>query len=288
MYYDDSAENKKDRLAIPPEQNFKGMSYGGWAAAWSNWLFSEDADRNEAQGSMLFLRGNIESYGNALEEKSTPYGQVMVHSQDNTSFYNRTGDRCVVIPRGKAIFIPVLTTTNFIGSQYEGKTSNSEDQIRYAAQTETDKSGGVWALIQRLDRPGEWEPIVKDLLHHRIASPVFTIKISETSAFLEQLTLAEHIVAGEYQAVTEGFFIILKSLPHDTCRLQFGGKGRELNYHTNSIYDIHITDDGRSQVLVMDVTPDIVKGDPNTNLANPKAIKKEAGDGIPALAKLPG
>jgi hypothetical protein len=268
MYYDDPTMDEKDRPVVRPEQNFQGLSYGDWAAAWTNWLFSEDADRNEAQGSTLFLRGNIEHYG-----------------QDDKSFYDRTGDRCVVISKGTSILIPILTTTNFIGSQHEGNTYESEAQIRSAAQRENDNSGGIWALIQRLKNKGEWEPIVKDLLCYRVTSPVFTITIPERSAFLEKLTPLYSPGAGEHQAVTEGFFVLMKWLPEDTCRLQFGGKGRS-NYRTNSIYDIHIAD--RSKMLVRDITPNVVTEDGkaklNPNLASPSIIKL---DTYPPLTRLP-
>lgn len=281
------SEYEKQGLVVSPELNFKGMPYGRWVATWSNWLFSEDADRNEADGHMLFLRGNTE-YGYRVQEKLIPDDNT---GQYDTSFYNRTGDRCVVIPRGKAIFIPVLTATIFMGSQYEGKIVSSEDQIRLAAQTETGKSSGVWAFIQRIDKGGPlgvWEPIVNDLLLYRTVSPLFTIKISEKSLFLKELTLEDNIGAGEYQAITEGFFILLRSLPSESCRLQFGGKGRALNYITNAIYDIHITDDSRSQVLVRDVTDSILKGDPNRNLVDPNYLKiGDSESSMPRLSKLP-
>ena len=60
---------------------------------------------------------------------------------------------------------------------------------------------------------------------------------------------------GEYQAITDGFFIILKSLPANTSwRLRFGGKGRQKYYRTDAIYDIHVTSSERPRVMVRDVT----------------------------------
>src|SRR5216110_361561 len=100
VHYDVSAPLEKDRLVVSPEQNFKGMSYGDWAAAWSNWLFSEDTDRNEAKGSMLFLRGNIEHYGQIITNSTIVSSNATSPVSNGTSFYNRTGDQCVVIPRG--------------------------------------------------------------------------------------------------------------------------------------------------------------------------------------------
>jgi len=261
-----------ENYVVKPEQNFKGMSYGDWAAAWSNWLFSEYADRTEAQGSMLFLRGNIEGYKDAVA----------------TSFYDRTGDRCVIIPKEKAILIPVLTSMEFIGTHNQEETYDSEDMARNAAQTHNDKSGGIWALIQKFDEGKlEWEPIVGDLAKYRVTSSVHPLKISEKSAFLEKLSYEDHVGPGEYQAVTDGFFIIIKELPIGSYRLQFGGKGQQAtNYRTNAIYDIHITENGRSNMLVRDITKDALKPALNANLLKRLTIKK-GGDEIPPLERLP-
>jgi hypothetical protein len=247
-----STKYETDGTVLDPKEILGGMSYGDWAAAWSNWLFSYDPSRAEAEGPMVFLRGNIEYY-----------------KQPNNTFYDRTGNKGIVIPEHKAIFIPVLTAMHFIGSQYEGQMSNYEDQIRHAARNENDKSGGIWAMIQMLGKG--WEPMVSNLMNYRAASSAFKMRISEDSPFLEMLTLKEKMGPGEYEAVTDGFFIIIKpsakSLPAGTdFRLRFGGKGRTESYWTDAIYDIHITPRERSQTLVRDITPDMIKNKTNLNL----------------------
>src|SRR5437899_792542 len=105
---------------VRPEENYRGMSYGAWAASWSNWLFSEDADRNEAEGPIVFLRGNID-YKHSSYEKPTGDDNSLAYHQDTGGFYDRRADGFVVIPRYKAILVPVLTAMEFIGGQYGGK-----------------------------------------------------------------------------------------------------------------------------------------------------------------------
>lgn len=58
----------------------------------------------------------------------------------------------------------------FIGTQNQEETYDSEDMARNAAQTHNDKSGGIWALIQKLEGKLEWEPIVGDLAKYIVTS----------------------------------------------------------------------------------------------------------------------
>jgi hypothetical protein len=241
----------KEDYIVHPKENYRGMSYGDWAEAWSNWFFSSYPDISEAQGPMVFLRGNLEYH--------TVDRNNVDRIEGNTAFYDRTGDRGIVIPEGKAIFIPVMIAIHFIGSEYEGQVSRYEQQIRYVVQKENDKSGGIYAMFKSLET--NWKPIVNDLMQYRATSSMFKLIISENNPFIEKVTLEEKIVPGEYQAVIDGFFIILKSLPKGTSwRLRFGGKGRQKGYRTDAVYDIHITPSERSEVTVRDVTSTLIQG----------------------------
>ena len=84
---------------VNPKENFRGRSYGDWASTWSNWLYSEDPDRSDlAEGHILFLRGNIDYYKYSAED------DVSALDDTRRQFYNRTGDQCVIIPAGTAVF----------------------------------------------------------------------------------------------------------------------------------------------------------------------------------------
>jgi len=43
---------------LPYWQTFKGLSYGEWAAIWTNWFLSKDVDSYNGQ-DILFLRGHV-------------------------------------------------------------------------------------------------------------------------------------------------------------------------------------------------------------------------------------
>jgi hypothetical protein len=252
---------------LKPEENFRGMSYGNWAAVWSNWLYSDDPDRTDKfDEHMILLRGNLDYYKYADE------GDIS-SLDESKRFYNRSGDEAVTICEGTAIFVPVLTAMYFIGREYEGTTLSNESQLRRAARRDNDMSGSIWATIQTPDKDTP-EPIVNDLRLFRVETPVFKLKISDKNPFIQYILGDSHRGTEEYDAVTDGYFLILKSLPSKSCRIQFGGKGRG-KYRTDAVYDIYIAD-CKSSTLVRDISgnkiPTAWFQDNSTNIPVHKAL----------------
>ena len=103
---------------VPPSENFRGMSYGNWAALWSRWLLSEEPD-NYAGGDVLFLRGNVD-YKPLRGATGGPR-----HS-DPKGIYNRTGSKGEKIFEGTAIFFPVVNALLSIGELYDGRLIKNE------------------------------------------------------------------------------------------------------------------------------------------------------------------
>src|SRR5215217_1573019 len=81
---------------LPPNENFRGKSYGEWAAEWWNWLLSEKPDIYSQEDPVLFLRG-------AFDYKARADGKRNPSSTHN----DRTGDKKIEIFEGTAIFFPV-------------------------------------------------------------------------------------------------------------------------------------------------------------------------------------
>lgn len=79
-------------------ENFRGRTYGEWAAMRWNWLVSDQPDDYSMNDTIVFLRANI-----AYEFVSN--GKARVNS---TKHYDRTGDRKITISEGTAIFFPVI------------------------------------------------------------------------------------------------------------------------------------------------------------------------------------
>jgi hypothetical protein len=85
---------------VPPEQNFRGLSYGNWAALWWNWLLSEDPECYNGH-EILFLRGNV-NYGPIGGIKGAP------RDLDGIKYYDKTQGKGEKIWSGTPIFFPVI------------------------------------------------------------------------------------------------------------------------------------------------------------------------------------
>jgi hypothetical protein len=208
-------------------ENFNGMSYGEWAAAWNNWLVSSKPIYDG--GRMLFLRGNID-YRPAGKQRSGP------RFLDPSACYDRTGSKGEDIFEGTAIFIPVITASWSISNIYDGRLIENEQELRYFVNKDLDEGGTMWAKIRNHDST-ESSMIVKDIRDYRIESPVFRLRIPRGSLLNNKME--EYVKPGIYDTVVGGYFILLKSLPLSRYRIAFGGKGRG-PYYTNAIYDISV------------------------------------------------
>ena len=132
-------------LIVDPDNNYKGISYGDWVARWTNWLFSADPDRNEVQGDVVFLRGNVD-YGTALQKAKA--GNPLFNSWD--FFYDRTGEAGVVISDFTSVVVPVITSTYLIGAESKYGILNTEEQVRSVTRIDNDQSVGIWATIESI------------------------------------------------------------------------------------------------------------------------------------------
>jgi hypothetical protein len=239
-------------LVISLQENFRGMSYGSWIATWSNWLLSEAPDY-DVEGDVLFLRGNV-SYRPGTGEGGQP--RVI----DPKGFYNRAGDLQEKISDATAICLPIMTAMYFIGDRYEGRVLENEEHIRYAARKDINEGGDMWATIMK-EGDKVSSKIVVDLEKYRVESPLFKLIVSEKSTLLDFIEYP--MPAGEYDAVTVGYFLIIKSLPISTYRIQIGGKGRGY-YRTDAVYDITVSK--KEKCFVRDISdPSNIYGTPPPN-----------------------
>jgi hypothetical protein len=53
---------------------------------------------------------------------------------------------------------------------------------------------------------------------------------------------------GNYQAITVGYFVLIKSLGIGTYRVKFGGSNGSV-YHTNSVYDIKVLKKRKDKII---------------------------------------
>ena len=213
---------------VQPNENFRGMSYGEWAAEWTKWLFSKDPDGYD-EGNILFLRGNVDYRPVGNDPSSPKY-------INPDAVYDRTARNGITIFDTTAIFVPLIAATYFIHDNYEGKIIKNEQDLRYSVNKETDESPEIWCAIKR---NGELRPskLVSDLKEYRFESSLFKLEIPRNSLLRDRMEVS--VKAGIYEAMTAGHFVIIRSLPSSNYRMIFGGRGTGV-YITNSVYDIRV------------------------------------------------
>jgi hypothetical protein len=259
------------KLIVQPEQTFQGLSYGDWAARWCNWLFSEEPDRTEVNDDVVFLRGNMEYYRYAAMAPDTSKDRDDSIDPAELLFYDRTGDKGILISDKTPVFIPVLTATYFIGGGSESGVMYSEEQVRHKCRKENDLSGGIWLTLESNSVDQSNNSILKstkrsgllgtpsnpdqNLSNYRTSSRLFKLFVAEGNPFLKDMAVEYPINPGEYDAITDGFFVLLKHLNAGSYRIRFGGKGRG-NYRTDAIYDIYVSPEYRHLSTVFDISDD--------------------------------
>jgi hypothetical protein len=225
---------------VSPEENFKGISYGEWAAVWTNWLLSEDPDTYYGS-DVLFLRGNI-NYKPTGELSDSP------RYIDPQELHNRTRKNGETIYEGISIFVPVMTAYFTIGDVYDGRLVKTEEDLRDFVNKDINQTGTIWATIIKKGNK-KANKIVKNLKEYRIESPLFKLTVSDKSPLKDKMETKQK--TGIFDAVAGGYYLMIKSLPSGTYRLFFGGKGRG-PYYTKSVYDIVVK--GKKRNTLVDVS----------------------------------
>jgi hypothetical protein len=221
---------------VHPGENFRGMSYGDWAAVWWNWLLSEEPDNYDG-GDVLFLRGNVE-YKHAGGVVGAPT------YSDPKGFFDRTGSFGEKIFERTAIFFPVVIAMLHRGELYDGRLIKNEEEMRFAARKDISEGGAMWANIM-VKGDKKATKIVKNLRDYRVESPLFNLEVSDKSRFRDRME--SPLQAGFYESITVGYFLLIKSLPPSNYRIHFGGQGRG-TYYTDSVYDITVEGERRDSV----------------------------------------
>jgi len=222
---------------VRPTENFRGMSYSEWATIWSNWLFSEDPDTYDGS-NILFLRGNVSYKPVDDSEEGGP------RHIDLRGIYDRTGQNGERIFEGTSILIPVIVSMFSIGDIYEGIKLKTPQQLRYTANIDLDRGGPMWATIMRKGERHAYK-IVNNIRDYRVATPLFKFIVPDNSLLMDKAEVP--VRPGIYDAVTVGFFLLIKLLVPSTYRINFGGKGTGA-YYTNSLYDITVQGKRRDTV----------------------------------------
>ncbi len=235
---------------IPPNENFRGRSYGEWASEWLKWMVSSDPDSYSRDDPILFLRANV--------DYSPVEGATNGYRENTTTHYDRTFDKAIKIYDDTAIFFPVVEANFLIGCKNpDDKTTIllSEEELRYYARKDIDSGWQIGACItMKNEKP---RPIVNNLKDYRAESQLFKILVSEKNPLKNKME--EELKAGVFDAVTDGYWILIRELQatDEPYRIYFeANKGTY--YHYAATYDIFVSARPRSNF--QDTSHTIVHG----------------------------
>lgn len=220
---------------MPPAETFKGLSYGDWVAIWSNWFLSRDVDSYQRE-DVVFLRGHV-------DYKPVNDSEGAMRYQDPKSFLDRTGDKKLKILKGTPVFVPIAVSINAVGCDFEGKHIENENDLRSAVNKDINHISSIWATI-KVNHAEKGIKIVPDLRAYRVETPLFKLTVPEDSALNDATDYP--MKSGNYDAVAEGYFILLLDLTPSTYQINFGCHGPG-EYWTKAVYDVTVYRDTRKE-----------------------------------------
>jgi hypothetical protein len=223
---------------VPPNENFRGRSYGEWASEWLKWVLSSDPDSYSKDDPIIFLRANVDYL---------PFeGRENGYRENTTTHYDRTGDKRIEIYEETAIFFPVVEANFLTGCKNpedKKKLLQTEEELRYYARKDTDSGWEIGSYIKIGNE--NTEPIVNNLKDYRVESQLFKIVVSDKSPLKDKWE--EALKAGTFEAVTDGYWILIRELQasDEPYQIYFEAKNGTY-YHYSATYDIFVKPRPRS------------------------------------------
>jgi hypothetical protein len=174
---------------VLPNQKYRDKSYGEWAAEWWNWLVSDNPDSYDINDPVIFLRANID-YIYIDKNK-----RIRRHSGNH---YDRTGQQGIKIHEDTGIFFPVIECEFNDGdlNPENGSKIQTEEEMRILARKDIDSGWKIGATIREGEGPSQ---------------PLFKLVVSEKNILRH--SMEDELEPGTYNAVTDGYWILLSSLP---------------------------------------------------------------------------
>jgi hypothetical protein len=183
---------------VPPEQNFRGLSYGDWASVFWNWLLSD----LEQRGSVYFLRGNVD-----LE------APIVRTERETATIYSDAG-----------IFFPIICT---VTSKLDHPKAIS-DMMRRKHSAESERTPlALRAVIDNIEIPNPE--------NYYAETPEFILSVPKSYPLRKQFKPTFR--TGKAAAVSAGYWILLRPLPIGEHTINFEGADRD-GFKTSGIYTI--------------------------------------------------
>ncbi|WP_415310101.1 hypothetical protein [Candidatus Nitrosocosmicus sp. FF01] len=176
---------------FPPDSKPYGLSYEEWSAKWMKWLASIPGEVNPSNDET----GQFCATG---QNATGPVWFLAGTSDKNGA------ERDCTIPEGKSILISPIDAI----FTFKEAGIHTEAELRDAAKRDQDNVKIVELKVNDVE-------VITDYDKFRFQSPIFDIK-------LPQNNIAGY-PPGPTQAVTDGYYIMLKPLPAGTYKIESMG-----------------------------------------------------------------
>ena len=185
---------------VPPEQNFRGLSYGDWASVFWKWLLSD----LEQGGSVYFLRGNVD-----LE------APIVRTEREMVTIYSDIG-----------IFFPIICS---VTSKLDHPKAITDIMRRdHSAESER-KPPMLSAIIDNLEIPNPEK--------YYAETPEFILSVPKSYPLRSKFKPIFR--TGKAAAVSAGYWILLRPLPIGEHTISFEGADQD-GFKTLGIYTIKV------------------------------------------------
>jgi hypothetical protein len=211
---------------IPPNANYRGLTYGEWQTRFHQWLFSIPAADNPV------LLGN---------EDKLATGQP-----DHLWFLGNSApvvDRHFTVPTGTALYANIFTVEADNLLCLEPDTQLTLDELRALASSIVDLLTDIQVEVD--GRP------VENVTQYRAISPVFSVTLPAEN-FLRSVGCTDALAGTYAPLVSEGYAIILPPLPvgehtiHETGVVVVDPSDPSLNVRVDIMWRITVVPRGRT------------------------------------------
>jgi hypothetical protein len=230
---------------LPADRIYNGKTYSNLAEDWFNWLLSIDADKRTL-GRVVFLRSirkpKDRDKDSEIAGHDSESGEFSLDPSYLRSYHNdpniRVGSDRLQIYSDQYVFAPIITAY-WIATKPHYDYGYMQDfnglTIDYG-DNPPDKD--------QLTINGESVVSSEDMMNFRISTSVFTAVVPEAE-FGRSLKdyLEDAVLPGNYPAVVEGYFVLIKFNRRGTYRVRsYASAPREVlgSYVSRYLYDIEV------------------------------------------------
>lgn len=195
---------------FPPDSRPYGLSYGEWSIKWWQWITSLPIDVNPG----------LQSMANCCERNQILPLWFLVGTFENAVYAQR---ECT-IPSTVGIMLPVIVSEKSYAEYPELRTESDLERMVCEAN---DRVRSAYVEVDGMRLP--------NIKHFRIRSRPFDMYLPVNNIL--------GVKTGTTRSISEGYWIVLDSLPHGHHRISFGGEAYirdKLEFKTDVTYHLKL------------------------------------------------